>query len=78
MDWKKFSTVTGYQCQISRSKGFTTNTAQKTYKSSVKMPVKVTGLTSGKTYYVRVRAYKTVSGTKYYGAWSTVKSVKVK
>ena len=34
-------------------------------------------LTKGKTYYVRVRSYKTVSGTKYYSAWSSKKSVKI-
>ncbi len=33
----------------------------------------------GKTYYVKVRAYKKDSdGTKIYGDWSTVKSVKIK
>ena len=36
------------------------------------------GLTKGKTYYFKVRAYKTVDGTKVYGNYSTVKYVKVK
>ena len=31
-----------------------------------------------KKYYVRVRAYKSVSGKKVYGAWSKVKTVKTK
>ena len=35
-------------------------------------------LTAGKTYYVRIRAYKTVKGKKYYSAWSKVKDAKVK
>ena len=35
-------------------------------------------LKSGKTYYVRVRAYKTVDKQNYYSAWSAVKRVKVK
>ena len=34
-------------------------------------------LTKNKTYYVRVRAYKTVKGKKIYGAYSSVKKVKV-
>ena len=38
---------------------------------------KVTGLSKGKTYYVRVRAYKTVNGVKVYGAYSGVKKVKL-
>lgn len=29
-------------------------------------------------YYVRVRAYKTLNGKKYYCKWSTRKTVKVK
>ena len=28
-------------------------------------------LKKGKKYYVKLRAYKTVNGTKIYGPWST-------
>ena len=35
-------------------------------------------LKGGKTYQIKVRAFKKVSGTTYYGAWTTVKSLKVK
>ena len=31
----------------------------------------------GKTYYVRVRSYKTVSEKTYYSAWSASRKVKV-
>ena len=37
----------------------------------------IESLTKGTTYYVRVRAYKTVSGTKYYSPWSAKQSVKI-
>lgn len=72
--WKK-TTGTGYQYQWSTSKNFKKNYLTKTTKKT-----DVTISTSqSKTYYVRVRAYKTHSnGTKYYGKWSTVKKVKVK
>ena len=33
-------------------------------------------LKKGKQYQIKVRAYKSVSGTKYYGAWSKVKTTK--
>ena len=35
----------------------------------------VSKLSANKKYYVRVRSYTTVGGTKYYGAWSAVKNV---
>ncbi len=72
--WKK-TTGTGYQYQWSTSKNFKKNYLTKTTKNT-----NVTISTSkSKTYYVRVRAYKThTNGTKYYGKWSTVKKVKVK
>ena len=38
----------------------------------------ITGLTSGKTYYFKVRTYITTDSGYVYSAWSTVKSVKVK
>ena len=35
-------------------------------------------LKAGKVYQVKVRAYKSVGGTKYYGSWSKVKTATVK
>ena len=73
--WKK-TTGTGYQYQWSTSKNFKKNYLTKTTK---KTNVTISTSKSRKTYYVRVRAYKTHSnGKKYYGKWSTVKKVKVK
>lgn len=73
--WKK-TTSTGYQYQWSTSKNFKKNYLTKTTK---KTSVTISTSKSRKTYYVRVRAYKTHSnGKKYYGKWSTVKKVKVK
>lgn len=73
--WKK-TTGTGYQYQWSTSKKFKKNYLTKTTK---KTNVTISTSKSRKTYYVRVRAYKTHSnGKKYYGKWSKVKKVKVK
>lgn len=73
--WKK-TTGTGYQYQWSTSKNFKKNYLTKTTK---KTSVTISTSKSKKTYYVRVRAYKTHSnGKKYYGKWSKVKKVKVK
>ena len=38
----------------------------------------IKNLKKGKTYQVRVQAYKTVSGVTYAGSWSSIKSIKVK
>ena len=35
-------------------------------------------LQSKKTYYFKIRAYRTVSGKKVYGPYSAVKSIKIK
>lgn len=77
VSWKKDKTVSGYQIQYSTSKSFKSNTKTVTVsKSNTSKTIKTSQ--SGKTYYVRVRAYKTIDGKKVYGSWSKVKSVKVK
>ena len=74
--YNKVSGVTGYQVIYSASSKFTKST---TKSVNVKGTSKtITKLTKGKTYYVKVRAYKTVGKTKYYSGYSAVKKVKVK
>lgn len=49
------------------------------YTTATKQYKTVNKLSTGKIYYVKVRAYKIVNSDKYYGAWSsTVKSKKIK
>ena len=75
--WKKGTGITGYQLQYSLKKDFSTKkTVTITKAATVKKVIK--SLKSGKRYYVRLRAYKTVSGAKYYSAWSKTKYAKVK
>lgn len=78
--WSKQKTQTsGYQLQYSTSKKFTSkSTKAKTYKSSRITKAKLTKLKAKKTYYVRVRTYKTVKGSKYYSGWSKVKKARTK
>lgn len=75
--WKAQKTqTTGYQIKYSKYSSFknaTTKTVSTKYTSK-----SYTGLSNKKTYYVKIRTYKTVNGTKYYSAWSTVKKVKTK
>ena len=74
---KKTTQVTGYQIQYSTSKSFSSAKTKTITKNST-VSTSLTGLSAKKTYYVRIRTYKTVNGVKIYSAWSTVKSLKTK
>jgi hypothetical protein len=69
--------TTGYQVQYSRSKKFTSAKAV-TVGSNKTTTVNLKNLSRNKTYYVRVRTYKTINGTRYYSGWSTYKYKKTK
>lgn len=76
--WKRDSKASGYQAVIARNKSFSkyrktafiakNSTTSKTFKN----------LSSRKTYYVKVRSYKTVSGKKLYGSYSSTKKITVR
>ena len=77
VDWAQKGSATGYEIQYATNSKFTsakkvTITNNKTDKTTISK------LSGNKKYYVRVRSYTTVKGTKYYGAWSTSKSVTTK
>ncbi len=76
VSWKKVSGVTGYQIQYSTSSSFS-SAKTATVSSASTTSKTISSLTKGKTYYVRIRTYKTVSGTIYYSAWSSTKTVKI-
>ncbi len=77
--WKTVSGATGYEVVYSTSKKFTKKTTKTvTIKKAKTKKTTIKKLKKGKKYYVKVRAYKTVSGKKIYGAYSSVKSLKVK
>jgi len=73
--WKKGKNITGYEVQYSLKSNF--KSAKKvtiSKASTVKTILK--NLKANKTYYVRIRTYKTVKGKKYYSTWSKAKSAK--
>lgn len=74
--WKKV-TCSGYQIRYSTSKSFKTYKTLTVKKGST-VSKNISKLKKGKTYYVKVRAYKTANGKKVYGAFSTVKKTKCK
>ncbi len=67
------SEAKGYQVEYSTNKRFSTSTIKTLKKQSITFKIK-----KGKTYYVRVRAYKLDStGSKVYGKWSVIKTIKI-
>lgn len=78
VSWSKVSNASGYQvcwykdskCKKTVAKKNITNANTTTYSGK--------GFAKGKKYYVRVRAYKNVNGSKVYGKQSNIKSVKTK
>ena len=72
------SRITGYQIQLATNKKFTKNKKTVNVKGYKKVSKKVTKLKGGKTYYVKIRTYKTIKGKKYYSKWSKVKTIKTK
>lgn len=74
--WAAVSGVTGYQIMYSTSSDFSTYTAVKVSGETSVSKV-ISGLTKGENYYVRIRTYKTVSGTTYASGWTSKKSVTI-
>ena len=75
--YNKVAGVTGYKVKYSLNKSFSSSKTV-TVKGANSTSKTIKSLKKGKTYYVKVRAYKTVNGTNYYSTYSKVKKVKVK
>ena len=81
--WAKQSVqTTGYQVQYSTNKNFKKSVKTATISKNKTVSKTVKKLKAKKTYYVRVRTYKTVKvngkSVKLYSEWSSAKSVKTK
>lgn len=76
--WAKNTAGNGYQIQYSTSKKFAKGNKTKTISKNKTTSYTIKKLKKKKTYYVRIRTYKKVSGKTYYSGWSSVKKVKIK
>ena len=80
VSWKKSRDASGYEIQYASNKDFREAVTVKVKSSKTRKTIKK--LTSGKNYYVRIRAYKTVKvngkSRRIYSGWATSKKVKVK
>ena len=75
--WKKNSVGTGYQIMYATNADFTKNKTTKLIKKNGTLSATY-NVTKGKTYYVKIRTYKTVGDVKYYSDWSVAKKIKIK
>ena len=76
--WGKNTAGNGYQIQYSTSKKFAKGNKTKTISKNKTTSYTIKKLKKKKTYYVRIRTYKKVSGKTYYSGWSSVKKATIK
>lgn len=77
INWAQKDSGTGYEIQYSTNSSFKGAT-KKTVKNKKTSKATYSKLKAKKKYYVRVRTYTDVNGTRYYGSWSAAKSVTTK
>ena len=75
VSWDKVYGADGYRIYRAASKNGTYQYVTQISNGSTTSYVN-TGLTTGKTYYYKVRAYRTVNGSKVFGTMAEAKSVK--
>ena len=76
--WNESGTATGYRLQYSTDKEFKKNTKTVTIKKASTLSKRIKRLSKKKTYYVRIKTYKTVGSKTYYSPYSETKTVKTK
>ena len=76
LSWGKISGADGYRVYRATAKNGTYKMI-KSISGNKNTSYKNTGLTVGKTYYYKVRAYETTKSGRRYGTYSAVKSVKL-
>lgn len=78
VSWNKVSNASGYQVCWYKDKKCKKTVAKKDIANANTTTYSGKGFVKGKKYYVRVRAYKNVNGSKIYGKKSNIKIVKAK
>lgn len=74
--WKKTAGASGYQVQRARSRNMKKGRRTMTLRGGRRTSWTSGRLKKGRTYYYRVRAWRTVAGKKVPGAYSTVRRVR--
>lgn len=69
LEWKSNAKASGYEVQCSAKEDFSSQVKKYNLQGSSVTNVKISSLTKGRTYYIRIRSYKTVNGKKYCSSW---------
>ena len=75
--WKKAKNISGYHILLATNSKFTKN-KKNIVVSKNAVSKTVSKLKKGKTYYVKIQAYKMYKGKKVYGKYTAAKKVKIK
>ena len=76
VDWTKTAGASGYHIKYADNSNMT-GAKEMMIKGNSTFTKTLTGLKNGKTYYVKIQTYRTVSGKTYWSSWSPAKSIKV-
>ena len=76
VDWTKTAGASGYHIKYADNSKMT-GAKEVMVKGNSTFTKTLTGLKNGKTYYIKIQTYRTVSGKTYWSSWSPAKSIKV-
>ncbi|MCO7123780.1 S8 family serine peptidase [Ihubacter massiliensis] len=76
LKWKKVKGASGYGLYRSTSKNGVYKYIKRISRSNTTSYINSSGLKTGRTYYYKMRAYRTVSGKRIYGSYSKIYSAK--
>ncbi len=76
--WNQDGQADGYQVQYCTRKNFSANAKTRYIRENRTTSTEITGLDSGKKYYIRMRSYKKIGSKNSYSEWSSVKEKIVK
>ena len=74
--WGKATSASGYHVQYATNSSMT-GAKDIMVNNKDTLSKTVTGLTKGKTYYVRIQTFRKVSGKTYWSSWSKAKQIKI-
>ena len=75
--WTRTARATGYQIKYSTSKTFASDNGTVSAYGGTADSRRIADLKRGKTYYVKIRAYKVVGNALFWSEWSPTKTVRI-